>query len=114
MRIAAKEAAKQAVKQVAKKSIVNATRKTTQTVAKKSVQREAKKLGYNRTKQLPKNMNSKGNPVYVNRNASPSLRYISPDKTRHIGQNQWKGFDTKGDRSGTYKIVKGKLVRFRR
>jgi hypothetical protein len=102
---AAAQLTKKAVKEAAKQQV------------KKDVARGALKkvadLGYKKTKQLPKALNSKGNPVYTNPKAPNNVRYISPDKTRHTGSNQYKGFDSRGNRTGTYKIKNGKLTRIR-
>ena len=112
LRVAAAQTAKQAVKQVPKKATQQATKKATQKVApKKIVSQRASELGYIRAKQLPKNMNTKGNPVFVNKNAPANRRYISPDQTRHTGPNQWKTFDTKGKRTGTYDAKLSRKVR---
>ena len=52
--------------------------------------------------------------MYVNKRAPINQRYISPDKTGHTGANQWKAFNVKGARTGTYKLANGKLVYIRR
>jgi hypothetical protein len=59
---------------------------------------DAKRLGYgNRIPPQKTGFNTHGQPAYGNGNG-----YISPDVDGHNGTDNWKKFNRKGERTGTW------------